>query len=264
MSPSPRSDYTTKRLGFLRKAVIASASITKQKNTIHSITEVDISIPRSLMKEYEMKSGVKLSFTGYITACLVKAITAHPEMNSFILRNKIVYLKHITVSILIERYINNESVPEPLAIENAEKLTCTDITKRIRLAQANTESKLGSLSNLNWFIYVPKFLLKSFVRLADKNIRMGLKYGKVAVTAAGMFSNEPVWFLPHGSATILLTIGSIIKRVIKNKDQYEMHEHLCLTASFDHDIIDGAPAARFMNELISEIKSGNEIKRIMV
>lgn len=256
--------YFKKRISFLRKAVIASASVTKQKNTIHCLSEVDITIPRELIKEYETKYGYRISFTGYITACFIKIISAYPEMNSFISGNNIVYLSNITVSILVERLINGESVPEPMTIDNSKELTCLDITKRIRLAQANTESRLGSLSGFTWFTYIPSFLLKTFVKIAEKNIKMGVKFGKMAVTATGMFSKEPVWFIPHGSATILLTIGSIINRVVKNNIDYEMHEHLCLTASFDHDIIDGAPAARFMNELVNEIKSGNEIKRIMV
>ena len=261
---SKEKQYSAKKISFLRRAVIASASITKQKNTIHSMTEVDITIPRNLIKEYEKNTGLRISFTGYITSCFIKAISLFPEMNSFISGNKMVRLKNITVSILVERNIDNENVPEPMVIENAEKLTCLDITKKIRSAQGNTESKLGSLTGFSWFSSIPGFLLKSFVKMADRNIKMGVKYGKLAITAAGMFSKEPLWFIPHGSATVLLTIGSIIHRVIETDGNYEKHEHLCLTASFDHDIIDGAPAARFMNELVKEIKSGDALKRILV
>jgi pyruvate/2-oxoglutarate dehydrogenase complex dihydrolipoamide acyltransferase (E2) component len=90
---------------------------------------------------------------------------------------------------------------------------------------------------------------------------MGLKYGKIAVTATGMFSREPIWFIPHGSPTILVTIGSAIKRIVETNGCFESCEHLCLCVSFDHDVVDGAPAARFMSDLINEIKSGNEIRR---
>lgn len=40
----------------------------------------------------------------------------------------------------------------------------------------------------------------------------------------------------------------------------EGREHLCLTLSFDHDIIDGAPAARFTNRL-SQVLAGGELLR---
>ncbi len=72
-----------------------------------------------------------------------------------------------------------------------------------------------------------------------------------------MFSKEPFWFIPHGSATVMLTIGSISQKVIEVDGEFVSREHLSLTASFDHNIVDGAPAARFMEKLCVEIKRGD-------
>ena len=85
---------------------------------------------------------------------------------------------------------------------------------------------------------------------------MGIRYGKVAVTAVGMFNKASVWFIPHGSATVVITVGGINSKFVKEDDKIIENEHLCLTASFNHDIIDGAPASRFMNEFIETVKSG--------
>jgi pyruvate/2-oxoglutarate dehydrogenase complex dihydrolipoamide acyltransferase (E2) component len=115
---------------------------------------------------------------------------------------------------------------------------------------------LGSLSGQTWISLIPGFLLRRFIRIADKNIYMAKKYGKIAVTAVGMYSKDPVWFIPHGTATVLVTVGSINKKVVEIANQFVCHEHLCLTVSFDHNIVDGAPASRFMNQFIETIKSG--------
>ena len=109
---------------------------------------------------------------------------------------------------------------------------------------------------MNWIRFIPGFLLKTFVRLADKNLRLAVRYGKVAVTSVGMFSREPLWFIPHGSATVLLTVGSIEKRMMVVDGKQETREYLCVTGSFDHNIVDGAPAARFMNQFLETVKSG--------
>ena len=106
------------------------------------------------------------------------------------------------------------------------------------------------------------FLLKTFIRIADKNIHIAKSYGKVAVTAIGMFSKEAVWFIPHGSATVLITVGSISNKVVEIDGHFFSREHLCLTASFDHNIVDGAPASRFMNQFIETIKSGRILQRV--
>lgn len=249
-------------LSFGRQMVAVSASVTKEKNAIHSITEVDISEPRKLIKQHLERTGTKLSFTSYIVCCLAKAITLYPEFNSFIKGNQLVILDDLTISVLIEREINGEKVPEPIGINKAQQKTLIDIQKEIRKAQELKSNQIGSLSNYSWIRFIPKFLLKLFIRIAEKNINLAKKYGKVCVTAVGMFSNETVWFVPHGSATILLTVGSINQKIIKIENEFVEREHLCLTVSFDHDIIDGAPAARFMNDLIKIIKSGDLIREL--
>lgn len=81
---SKRKAYIKKPLSFNRRAVIASATITKKKNTIHSITEIDVSIPRQLIKNHFESSGEKLSFTAYIVSCLANVLKDFPEFNSFI------------------------------------------------------------------------------------------------------------------------------------------------------------------------------------
>ncbi|MFN2394230.1 MAG: 2-oxo acid dehydrogenase subunit E2 [Bacteroidales bacterium] len=45
-------------------------------------------------------------------------------------------------------------------------------------------------------------------------------------------------------------------RVVDNGQGFEKREHLCLTLSFDHDIVDGAPAARFVRDFKRIIESG--------
>lgn len=252
-----KSQYISKPLTFNRKAVRASASVTHQKNTIHSFTEVDISRPRSLMKEHFEKYGEKLSFTAYIVTCLARVIKQHPELNSFIKGRKLIQLENVTVSVLVERNIEGEKVPEPLGIKEAQLKTFRQINDEIRSVKKSSEDKLGSLSRMAWVRFIPGFLMRTFIRIADRNLKLALKYGKVAVTAVGMFSKDPIWFIPHGSATVLVTVGSISNKVVEIDGKYETREHLCLTVSFDHDIVDGAPAARFMNDFLETVRSGS-------
>lgn len=238
---------------------MASASVTKDKNAIHCITEIDITEPRSLIKKHFEKTGEKLSLTAYIVTCLANVLKDYPAFNSFIKGRKLILLDDITISVLIEREVAGEHVPEPIGIQQAQDKTYIQINREIREARKQTTNKLGGLSGKTWIRFIPGCLLKLFIRMADKHIHMAMKYGKIAVTAVGMFSKVPVWFIPHGTATVLITVGSINKKVIEINDRFESREHLCLTVSFDHDIVDGAPAARFMDQFAEVIKSGRPI-----
>jgi pyruvate/2-oxoglutarate dehydrogenase complex dihydrolipoamide acyltransferase (E2) component len=253
--------YSSVPLSFNRKMVIASATITKRKNAFHCFTEVDVTESRQLIKSHFEKTGEKLSFTAYIVKCLAQTINQYPQFNSFIKGRSLVVLDDVTISVMTEREFDGERIPEPLGIQQAQLKTYRQINDEIRGAQKNTGKKLGSLANQTWIHFIPGFLLKTFIRLADRNIKMAKRYGKVAVTAVGMFTNEPIWFIPHGTATVLLTVGSIIKKQLCIDGKNEEREFLCLTGSFDHSIVDGAPAARFMNQLTETIKSGYLVKK---
>jgi pyruvate/2-oxoglutarate dehydrogenase complex dihydrolipoamide acyltransferase (E2) component len=257
-----KKGYTSLPLSYNRMAVRASASVTKQKNVIHSLSEVDITEPRKLIKEHFKKTGEKISFTAYIVTCLSQTIKDHPLLNSFIRGRRLIQLDDLVVGVLIERDLAGEKVPEPIAIHAAQTKTLTEIQNEIRAAKKQQGEKLGSLSNITWIRLIPGFLLKTFIRIADKNIRMAKKYGKIAVTAVGMFSEEAVWFIPHGTATVLITVGSKSQKIVEIDGQFVSREHLCITASFDHDIVDGAPASRFMNQFIAAIKDGKYLQTI--
>lgn len=256
--------FTIYPLSFNRRAVIASASVTREKNAIHSFSEVDITIPRQLIAEHFENTGEKLSFTAYIVTCLARVIKEHLQLNSFIKGRKLVVLKDVTISVLIERELEGEKVPEPVGIKQAQLKSFLQIQQEIRDAKKQKGDKLGSLSDQTWIRLIPNFLFKTFVRLADRNLKMAVRYGKVAVTAVGMFSKEPIWFIPHGSATVLITVGSISQKVVEMEGQFVSREHLCLTASFDHNIVDGAPASRFMTQFIETVKSGEILRKELV
>jgi pyruvate/2-oxoglutarate dehydrogenase complex dihydrolipoamide acyltransferase (E2) component len=253
---SEKGGFTSERISFNRKMVAASAAVTARKSTIHSLAETDITVPRRMLQEHFERTGEKLSFTAYIVYCLAQVIKEHPHLNSFRKGNRLITLYDVTISVLVEREFSGEKVPEPLAIEKAQNLTFREINDRIRSAKERTGNTLGGFTGMTWIRFIPGFLLKAFVRMGERNIKLAKRYGKVAVTAVGMFSREPVWFIPHGSGTVLITVGSIERRMVHTGDGHEEREYLCVTGSFDHDIVDGAPAARFMNQFLETIKSG--------
>lgn len=59
---SNNKGYSSKPLPFTRQMVLASVSANK-KNAIHSLSQINVTVPRKLMGEYEAKTGEKLSFT---------------------------------------------------------------------------------------------------------------------------------------------------------------------------------------------------------
>lgn len=248
--------YQSLPLSATRQMVIASVRGNK-KNAIHFMTEVEITRARKLREEHYQATGEKRSFTAYLVKCFAETIKEFPEMNSFIRRRRLILLDDINISVLIEREIDQVKVPEPLGIQEIQNKSVKQIHQEIRAAQENQKEQLGSLSGSTWIRWIPPFLLRWFIRWAETNIKMAKRYGKIAVTAIGMNAASATWAIPHGTATVLLTIGSMIKKnVLADDGRILPKEYLCVTGSFDHEIVDGSPAARFMKRFEEIVSSG--------
>ena len=78
--------------------------------------------------------------------------------------------------------------------------------------------------------------------------------GTTILTAVGMFGEGGGWGITMPLYTLGVNLGGIVQKPTWIDGQLEAREYLCVTLSFDHDIVDGGPAARFaqhFNELLA-------------
>lgn len=255
--------YTAVPLSFQRKMVAASTAPSRDQSNIQALIEVDISEPRSFIRAHREKTGEKLSLTAFVIACLAQTVSEHPHVNSFIKRNKLIMLDDVTISAMLEREIEGESVPEPIGIRAAQNKSHRQIHAEIRAAQQKVDAEFGGLNDMTWVKYIPGFLLKTFIRIASQSITMMSRYGVIGVTSVGMFANkdQALWLIPLvAGATVEVAVGGIVERPCICDGKLEKREHLCLTVVFNHDIVDGAPAARFLKRFSELLKDGALLK----
>jgi pyruvate/2-oxoglutarate dehydrogenase complex dihydrolipoamide acyltransferase (E2) component len=254
-----KKGYRTLPYTMNRRMVAASASVAREQNNIQGLIEVDISEPVRLIREHRQRTGEKLSLTAYVTTCLAQAIAEYPKLNAFRKGKNLILLEDLTISVVVEREIAGEMVPEPFGIQVAQTKTYRQIHDEIRAAQAHGKDGLGGLSGMTWLRFIPSFLFCAFIRLASQSIRMRQQSGTVGITAIGMFGdkNQAAWGIPLvGGATVAVAVGGIVERPGVRDGRLETREHLCLTVTFNHDIVDGAPAARFIKRFSELLKDG--------
>jgi pyruvate/2-oxoglutarate dehydrogenase complex dihydrolipoamide acyltransferase (E2) component len=80
--------------------------------------------------------------------------------------------------------------------------------------------------------------------------------GTVALTAVGRFGRGGGWGIPIAVTPLFVTLGVIAEKPCVSGGHLEAHENLSLTLTFDHDTVDGAPAARFAASLQALLESG--------
>ena len=81
------------------------------------------------------------------------------------------------------------------------------------------------------------------------------------MTSIGMFGKgrSSGWGLTPPMHSVFLIVGSITRKPAVVDDHIEPREMLNLTVGFNHDVVDGAPAARFVQRLVELIKSSDGV-----
>ncbi|MFX1323322.1 MAG: 2-oxo acid dehydrogenase subunit E2, partial [Promethearchaeota archaeon] len=107
------------------------------------------------------------------------------------------------------------------------------------------------------YFKIPRFLRIPFGRKFIRNPFRIKKYsGTVIVTAMGMIGEGLGWGIPYPGHPLIVTVGGISEKPEIIGDKIEIREYLKVTITFDHDIIDGGPATRFVTQLKKIIESG--------
>jgi hypothetical protein len=128
----------------------------------------------------------------------------------------------------------------------------------VQAAPRTSAQRSGGLARLSTF--TPGFLRRLFFRLLRRSPRlMKRTAGTTLVTSVGMFGPGGGWavgILPLH--TLGLTVGAVTPRPWAVEGRVEVREILPVTLSVDHDLVDGAPAARFVRRL-REVVEGAEV-----
>jgi pyruvate/2-oxoglutarate dehydrogenase complex dihydrolipoamide acyltransferase (E2) component len=242
----------------IRRLMVDGGRLGRQKHIIHGLVEIDVTCARSLIRKHKERSGEKLSFTAFIITCLGRAVDLNKHMQAYrTWGEKLVIFDDVDVNTMFEVEVGGHKIIRPHIIRAVNRKTFLDIHGEIRDFQAeHAISREGSF--IDWFVRLPGFARRFFLGLLFKSPRM-LKdmNGTISMTAVGMFGSGSGWGIPVTNHTLQITLGGIAEKPCFFNGKLENREYLCVTISVDHDIVDGAPAARFTQRLRELIESGN-------
>jgi pyruvate/2-oxoglutarate dehydrogenase complex dihydrolipoamide acyltransferase (E2) component len=256
MSDQKKSPYKTVPFPKVRRTALDAGYMGKRRHIIHGLIELDVSKPRRLIREEEARSGKKLSFTAFVVHCLGDAAAAHPEVHAYRdWRNRLVIFDDINVNTMIEVTMEGRKVPMPYIIKAVNRKPLRDIHHEIRSAQENPPHTLES-RYMTQFLRLPAFLRRLFYRSVMRFPYTFRNYSSsILVTAVGMFAKGSGWGIPLANFSLTVTLGGLSEKPCVHNGKIEVCEILDATLSFDHDIVDGGPAARF-TQLFKELIEG--------
>lgn len=229
----------------------------RRKHTVHGLVEFDITRAREKLRQHRIRTGQALSFSAFFLACLGNAIDQDRQMHAYRnWRNQLILFDDVDVNMLFEVEADGEKVIRPHILRGVNHKSIREIHEEIRAFQAGHESSQES-TFIDWFVRLPGFVRRFFLWAMFKNPQL-IKdyYGTVLVTSIGMFGTGTGWGIPVSNHSLQLTLGGVGEKPGVVNHRIEVRKYLSVTVTFDHDVIDGAPAARFMQCLKDRIEKG--------
>jgi pyruvate/2-oxoglutarate dehydrogenase complex dihydrolipoamide acyltransferase (E2) component len=240
-----------------RQVIVDGGRIAARRHTVHGLIEVDVTEPRRLIRQHQARTGETLSFTAFVTACLGQAVEAHKRVQAYRdWRNRLILFDDVDVNMIVEIEMEGRKVTLPHFVRAANRRTVRDIHDEIRAVQARPERTREF--GVRWFArWLPRWVRDVFYWVVYRNPHwLKQSFCTVGLTAIGMFGEGGGWAVPFGVHTLDVALGGIAEKPGVIEGRIEIRDYLCLTLMFDHDIVDGAPAARFTQRLKELIESG--------
>jgi pyruvate/2-oxoglutarate dehydrogenase complex dihydrolipoamide acyltransferase (E2) component len=262
--------YKIKEFSKVRQLLSEAYEFTINIASVYGLIELDVDKARKELQIIQAQNGINLSFTGWLIKCIAQAVVEHKEVQAYRLkRDKIIVFDNVHVRALVERNTTSgKKVPVSHVIKYANTKSVLDITNEIREVQRKRVEEKNQFvegtegTYLKLFYLLPKFIRKTIIKKKASNPWFFIKgSGTVGITSVGMFSkNISGWALPFTASTLDIAVGGIKTKPVIIDGNLKEHEFLNLTLVFNHDIVDGAPATRFISRLSELIETGYGIE----
>lgn len=253
------------------RRILLNAIDLSLQHCMYGLLEVDVTAARQILEAYKARTGERISFTGYLARCLAQAVEEDKMVQAYLKgRKQLVVFDDVDVGLMIERQNGGTRAPEGFVIRRANHKTLMEIHREIRAAQAGPGLRRDEMPSwLQMMEVLPGPLLKLvnvLVRMAKRRDPAGMwvaMAGTVGITSVGMFGHGGGWgFSAPAGHTLCLYAGGIARKPVAVQDRVELREMLSLAVVFDHDVVDGAPAARFVKRLVELVESGYGLDEI--
>jgi pyruvate dehydrogenase E2 component (dihydrolipoamide acetyltransferase) len=165
--------------------------------------------------------GKPVSYDALLTYIVSRALKKYPYINSRLDGEKIVLIKDINIGVAVD---SQRGLVVPV-IKNADKMGILEISDA--LSSMVDEIKKGKVSV------------------------QYLEGGTFTITNLGMFEVEQFTPIINPPECCILAVGAIVRKpvVLKETDTVAIAHRMQLTLVFDHRMVDGAPAARFLQRV---------------
>lgn len=213
----------------IRKIIAERMTMSLQTNasvTLH--TEVDATSLvelRGLFNEELQKREVSLTYTDLLVKIVATALREHPRLNATLTDDGIQLLVDINIGVAVAL---EDGLVVPV-VRNAEKIGLAAISEQIKTMAEKARNNQLTPSELQG--------------------------GSFTLTNLGNFGIDAFTPIINPPECAILGVGRIVKKPVVQNDEIAIRHMLTLSLTFDHRVVDGAPAAQFLQTVSQYIQN---------
>lgn len=251
-----------------RVATFDVGRIGRTKHHIIALLEIDVTIAKEKIKD-RLRSRRDIGFTAWLIKTIGTTIETDKYAHAINYKGrKQIIFNDIDVAIPIEKEVDGVKVPLVTVIREANKKSIESINAEIKQAKSqrvnsekdyvlNNETKNSSNKT---FFNLPQFvrlIIWRFILINPFTKKNNM--GTVMVTNIGMSGRFPGWIIPRSIHNLCFGVGTIIRKPWISNNEIAIRDVMHLTILFDHDAVDGSPAAKFTDALVRNIENAIEL-----
>lgn len=192
---------------------------------------------RRLIREHRQRTGESVSFTAFVIARRGRAVADNPHMHAVRdRRGRLVLFHDANVNTMFAAPVDGRQTGLPHIVQAADKKRVRQNHDEIRSVQQQIAARGSSAEarHIKRFVALPAWVRRLFYRHLYGTPRLlHERFGPVSLTAVGMIGRGGGRGLPFGNHTLSVTL------------------------TMNHDLIDGAPATRFAQQVKDLVESAH-------
>jgi len=224
----------------LRRIVVDAGRATRRVPVIHGLVEADVTEAMRLL------AGSDATLTAFVASAVARTAAEMPEVHAVRdLRGRLAIPVGVDLNLSIEVEVDGGSFPMNHVVRDAHLRSPAELAREVGGIKTtpDTSATAGMEGAARLFVRLPGLVRTTALRLLRRLPGTQRRLiGTVGVTSVGMFGRGGGWGLALPIHPLTVVVGGLADRPAGDGSVRRM---LHLTMSFDHDVVDGAPAARF-------------------
>lgn len=246
--------YTLRPMPRERRAVLDRLAGARRRFQVHALVELDVGEAASRLAVVDPH----VSWTGFVIASLARAVAQHPDVNVRRAGGRILAFDHVDIGATVERQWAGRAILDIVTVHDADRKAPAEITELLHAVKTGPGVDHRPKGAMRAVLALPGPLRRTAIRIAGTAPGVAAAFGPaVGVTSIGMFSRSWGWAVPLAPLTVIATVGGVADRAVVRDGRVVARPMLPITLSFDHALIDGAPASRFTETLRRTIEDAS-------